>query len=253
MSAGAQQAFHLLRNNGPVGDLDRSAIIDGADGAVPGDNILKLMRKGPVIRGHHILTGQPAAAPGTQLRRNIIKICIAERHGDSFLQIGQHLPHTGAGRHLGLGLILDLGTVLFGVPVIDPAHLIGIGGQRHGPESGDLADAAAQRRKGLRPGTLPFLKEIPIDARDAPNQRRGAGTGLRIRQAGEGRAGLGEDISIAGCIDNRLGKDSLTALLTLKYYTLYSVPIHNGTYASTVVQHLDRLPLLQQHLIQFNF
>ena len=50
MSAGAQQAFHLLRNNGPVGDLDRSAIIDGADGAVPGDNILKLMRKGPVIR-----------------------------------------------------------------------------------------------------------------------------------------------------------------------------------------------------------
>lgn len=117
----------------------------------------------------------------------------------------------------------------------------------------ELLEDALQRRKGLRPGTLPFLKEIPIDARDAPNQRRGAGTGLRIRQTGEGRAGLGEDISIAGGIDNRLGKDCLTALLTLKYYTLYSVPIHNGTYASTVVQHPDRLPLLQQHLIQFNF
>ena len=211
-----------------------------------------LLGKRKVVGGHDVFALDPTGAPVAQLGGDIIEIGIAECHRNSLFQIGQHIPEGIPGPNLGIGLICHRRAVHIRVPVVDPTHIILIGGQRYGTESGDLAQGLPQGNSRLGRTTLPRLKLIPVTPANPPHQRSGRGSGFAVGQGSIGRSGLTENITIAGGIDHHLGHDCLPAFLGLKDHTLDGIAFHNGAAAPSVVHYPYRILVLQQHLVHFD-
>ena len=108
MASGAKQILGLFGQNRAVRNLDGAVIIDKADGRVPCNNVLVLLRECKIIRGNDIFTVQTVGATGTQLRCNIIKERIAECNGTRLTQILQRIAHSITSLHFSLGRIFQV-------------------------------------------------------------------------------------------------------------------------------------------------
>ena len=102
-------------------------------------------------------------------------------------------------------------------------------------------------------GFFPFAEKIPIAAADTPNQRSSGTAGQLICQSEVRTTGLAENIAISGGVDHDLRQHSLAALLAFKIHALDGVAIHNRTSPPRMAHHMDRVLVLQQHLVHFNF
>ena len=252
MAAGAEQILHLLGQNGAVRNLHRAAVIDLADGGMPGDDVIVLFGKGKVVGRHDVLALQTAGAAVAQLGRDIIEIGVAEGLGDRLAQVVDDFTDSVPGSDLGLGLIRHGGAIHVGVPVVDPAHVVLVGGQGEAAKARDFGKRGAQGGQCLGPGAFPGLELIPVDACHTPDQGGVGGAGLAVGKSGIGRAGLAENIAVAGGVDDHLGHHDLAAFLGLEGHALDGASFHDGAAAPGVVHDADGIFVLQEHLIHLD-
>ena len=253
MAARAEQILHLLRQNGPVRDLHRPAVVDLANGGVPGDDVLLLLGIREIICGHDVLPFQSFADPSTQLRGNVVKVGVPEGHRHSFLQVVQRFPHGQAGIHLGLGLILHHGAVTVHVPVVHPEDVAPVGGDRHTAEAGHSLQPRPQRIHFGGVGLFPLVVGVPIHTAYAPYQGRRICAGDPV---GHGRVGCprpGVEVAVTGGVDDHLGQDGLAPLFALIHHTSDHSVLHNGSADPAVAHDGDGVTVLLEHFVQLDF
>ena len=252
MSTWCQEVFHLLWENCTIRNLYRTAVIDLTDRGMPSDDIILLWCECKVFHGHDVFAFQTTAAAGSQLRSDIIKICITECYRHSLFQICQHIAHGISGLDFCLCLICNYRAVFICMPVIDPALIILICWQRHSTEAGDPGYILTDHIGSIRTQTFPFFETIPVDAADTPYQSSRIASCLAVSQCCKRSTCLIEDITISGRIDHDLCFDQFTAFLAFKNDAGDCITFHNRTYTKCMINYPDRIFFFQKHFIHFN-
>ena len=253
MASRTQHTIYLLGQNSAVGDLHRGTVVHAADRGVPGNDVVVLGGKGPVLGGHDILTHQTVAAAAAQLGSNIVQIGVFEPNGAILFVDVQDFADGASGDDLSISHILDVGTVAVTVEVGSPVDAVAALRVQASHKAGAFGDHGAHSLKHLRIGLLPLIECLVVDAAHTPAERCGAGAHSGVGKAGKGGPCLAEDIAVASGVNDYLSRDGPAALLALKNHAFDLIVLHDGLGAPAVVQDPDGVLVFQQHGIHLDF